>query len=129
MSKGGIAKYHYNPSTANLEGYEFSFFENDAEVYTRAAGAIAATPRKDGITAENGVLLVPFDVNGGTLLSMFQAWAKSTGNITAEQGNGVGMAADGTLSSVSTLLVRASRSPSLLLRWQRVTPSLLLTMV
>ena len=97
LSKGGIAKYHYNPSTANLEGYEFSFFENDAEVYTRAAGAIAATPRKDGITAENGVLTVPFDVNGGTLLSMFQAWAKSTGNITAEQGNGVGMAADGTV--------------------------------
>ena len=97
LSKGGIAKYHYNPSTANLEGYEFSFFENDAEVYTRAAGAIAATPRKDGITAENGVLTVPFDVKGGTLLSMFQAWAKSTGNITAEQGNGVGMAADGTV--------------------------------
>ena len=95
LSKGGIAKYHYNPSTANLEGYEFSFFENDAEVYTRAAGAIAATPRKDGITAENGVLTVPFDVNGGTLLSMFQAWAKSTGKITAEQGNGVGMAANG----------------------------------
>ena len=97
LSKGGIAKYHYNPSTANLEGYEFSFFENDAEVYTRAAGAIAATPRKDGITAENGVLTVPFDVNGGTLLSMFKAWAASKGTITDAQGNGVGMTANGNV--------------------------------
>lgn len=97
LSKGGIAKYHYNPSTADLTGYEFSFFENDAEVYTRADGNIVAKPRTDGIKAENGVLTVPFDVNGGKLLSMFQTWAASKGTITDAQGNGVGMTADGTV--------------------------------
>jgi len=97
LSKGAIAKYHYNPSTADMAGYEFSFFENDAEVYTRAAGAIEAKPRTDGIKAENGVLTVPFDVNGGTLLSMFKAWAASKGIITDAQGNGVGMTANGNV--------------------------------
>ena len=97
LSKGGIAKYHYNPSTADLTGYEFSFFENDAEVYTRADGNIVAKPRTDGIKAENGTLTVPFDVNGGKLLSMFQAWAASKGTITDAQGNGVGMTANGTV--------------------------------
>lgn len=74
LMQGGIAKYHYNPSTANLEGYKFSFFENDAEVYTRAAGAIVATPREADIAYENGILTVPFDVDGGKLQSMFDAW-------------------------------------------------------
>ena len=97
LSKGGIAKYHYNPSTADLTGYEFSFFENDAEVYTRADGNIVAKPRTDGIKAENGTLTVPFDVNGGKLLSMFKAWAASKGTITDAQGNGVGMAANGNV--------------------------------
>ena len=78
LMQGGIAKYHYNPSTANLEGYKFSFFENDAEVYTRAAGAIVATPREADIAYENGILTVPFDVDGAKLMSMFQAWTKST---------------------------------------------------
>lgn len=79
LMQGGVAKYHYNPSTADLSGYTVSFWENDAEVYTRGNnGAVVATPRKDDITYENGILTVPFDVDGAKLMSMFQAWTKST---------------------------------------------------
>ena len=95
LMQGGIAKYHYNPSTANLEGYKFSFFENDAEVYTRAAGAIVATPREDDITYKNGILTVPFDVDGGKLQSMFDAWV--AGTTTTTTGDGVGMTQGGTV--------------------------------
>ena len=79
LMQGGVAKYHYNPSTADLTGFTVSFFENDAEVYTRGNnGAVVATPRTEDITAENGILTVPFDVDGAKLMSMFQAWTKST---------------------------------------------------
>ena len=85
LSNGGIATYHYNPSTADLTGYEFSFFENDAEVYTRAAGAIGATPRTADITYENGTLTVPFDVKSPALKSMFTAWMKGNVNLNEDQ--------------------------------------------
>jgi len=79
LMQGGVAKYHYNPSTADLSGYTVSFWENDAEVYTRGNnGAVVATPRTDDITYENGILTVPFDVDGAKLMSMFKAWTKST---------------------------------------------------
>ncbi len=79
LMQGGVAKYHYNPSTADLSGYTVSFWENDAEVYTRGNnGAVVATPRTDDITYENGILTVPFDVDGAKLMSMFQAWTKAT---------------------------------------------------
>ena len=90
LMQGGIAKYHYNPSTANLEGYKFSFFENDAEVYTRAAGAIVATPREADIAYENGILTVPFDVDGGKLQSMFDAWMAGSVQLRPDQRPGVG---------------------------------------
>ena len=90
LMQGGIAKYHYNPSTANLEGYKFSFFENDAEVYTRAAGAIVATPREADIAYENGILTVPFDVDGGKLQSMFDAWMAGNVELRPDQKPTVG---------------------------------------
>jgi hypothetical protein len=90
LMQGGIAKYHYNPSTANLEGYKFSFFENDAEVYTRAAGAIVATPREADIAYENGILTVPFDVDGGKLQSMFDEWIAGNVVLRTDQKPGVG---------------------------------------
>jgi len=90
LSNGGIAKYHYNPSTADLTGYEFSFFENDAEVYTRAAGAIGATPRTADITYENGTLTVPFDVKSPALKSMFTAWMKGNVELNADQNKTTG---------------------------------------
>ena len=78
LMQGGVARYHYNPSTADLSGYNVSFWENDAEVYTRGNnGAVVATPRTDDITYENGILTVPFDVDGAKLMSMFQAWTKA----------------------------------------------------
>ena len=87
LMQGGVAKYHYNPSTADLTGFTVSFFENDAEVYTRGNnGAVVATPRTEDITAENGILTVPFDVDGDKLMSMFKAWttAKTTEPETAD---------------------------------------------
>ena len=87
LMQGGVAKYHYNPSTADLTGFTVSFFENDAEVYTRGNnGAVVATPRTEDITAENGILTVPFDVDGAKLMSMFKAWttAKTTEPETAD---------------------------------------------
>ena len=90
LMQGGIAKYHYNPSTANLEGYKFSFFENDAEVYTRAAGAIVATPREADIAYENGILTVPFDVDGGKLQSMFDEWIAGNVVLRTDQKPAVG---------------------------------------
>jgi tetratricopeptide (TPR) repeat protein len=85
------ANYHINPATTKLEGAELSFFENDAEVYTRGNnGAIGATPvepiyKKDGKNEfNNGILKVPFTVKSGVVLSMFQAWAKSSDAHIAE---------------------------------------------
>ena len=101
--------------TANLEGYKFSFFENDAEVYTRAAGAIVATPREADIAYENGILTVPFDVDGGKLQSMFDAWMAGSVQLRPDQRPGVG--AIGTAFGGNKLPFLA------------VTLSLLLTMV
>ena len=85
LMQGGIATYHYNPSTADLEGYNVKFFENDAEVYTRSArtDSILATPYETTIskasnqynTYENGILTVPFKVDAQTLGRMFFNWA------------------------------------------------------
>ena len=85
LMQGGIATYHYNPSTADLEGYKISFFENDAEVYTRSArtDSILATPYETTInkasnqynTYENGILTIPFKVDAQTLGNMFFNWA------------------------------------------------------
>ncbi len=79
LSNGGKAYYHINPITANIEGAKISFFENDAEVYTRAAAnTIAATPFDSVYTAagefnklNNGILEVPFKVNNEALWTMF----------------------------------------------------------
>ena len=85
LMQGGIATYHYNPSTADLEGYNVKFYENDAEVYTRSArtDSILATPYETTIskasnqynTYENGILTVPFKVDAQTLGRMFFNWA------------------------------------------------------
>lgn len=46
LQNGAIAKYHMNPSTASLEGAQFSFFTNLAEVYTRSGDETIATPKR-----------------------------------------------------------------------------------
>ncbi|MBQ9656751.1 MAG: hypothetical protein IJV38_12155 [Prevotella sp.] len=82
LRPGAVAKYHVNPTTANLEGMKIDFFENDAEVYTRnGSDFIEATPReatfkKDGLnTYENGILSIPFDVNEENVFGLFVNWA------------------------------------------------------
>ena len=91
LSNGGIARYHYSPSTADVKGYEFSFFENDAEVYTRGAkDSILATPRTADITYDNGILTVPFDVKSANLKTMFDAWMAGNVELNNDQKPNVG---------------------------------------
>ena len=81
LSNGGILKYHINPATADLEGWTFSFWENDATHYTRGNnGAIKATPKKTQFTKADyagGILEVPFTVDNETVFGMFVQWAQS----------------------------------------------------
>ena len=80
LSDGAIAKYHVNPATADLSGTSLSFFENDAEVYTRGKGFIGATPKSvnalgEPNTFENGILSVPFTTDFENLALMFDNWS------------------------------------------------------
>jgi len=104
LSQGGVAKYHISPTTADLEGMKVGFFENDAEVYTRAAGAIKATPFETTISKdnqynkfENGVLTVPFKVDGPKLKAMFNAWTAT--NLAANDPNWDATDGTGTLGT------------------------------
>ena len=89
LQNGAIAKYHMNPSTASLEGAQFSFFTNLAEVYTRSGDETIATPKEAKYVANgkntvvDGILSVPFTINAQKVNSLFAEWAKgkdSNGN-------------------------------------------------
>ena len=81
LSDGAVAKYHVNPGTADLSGATLKFFQNDAEVYTRANNAgIKATPKSinalgEPNTFEGGILTVPFTVDNEALYNYFANWA------------------------------------------------------
>lgn len=81
LSDGAVAKYHVNPGTADLSGATLKFFQNDAEVYTRANNAgIKATPKSinalgEPNTFEGGILTVPFTVDNEALYGYFANWA------------------------------------------------------
>ena len=98
----GIANYHINPSIADIEGASISFYENDAEVYTRGGtGRIAATPVSGTYTKagegskwktnilNNGILSIPFTVNNDEVWKMFYKWAfeNDTQNPQYTEGN------------------------------------------
>ena len=89
LQNGAIAKYHMNPSTASLEGAQFSFFTNLAEVYTRSGDETIATPKEVKYVANgkntvvDGILSVPFTINAKKVNDLFAEWAKgkdSNGN-------------------------------------------------
>ena len=89
LQNGAIAKYHMNPSTASLEGAQFSFFTNLAEVYTRSGDETIATPKEAKYVANgkntvvDGILSVPFTINTKKVNDLFAEWAKgkdSNGN-------------------------------------------------
>ena len=89
LQNGAIAKYHMNPSTASLEGAQFSFFTNLAEVYTRSGDETIATPKEAKYVANgkntvvDGILSVPFTINTKKVNDLFAQWAKgkdSNGN-------------------------------------------------
>lgn len=78
IANGGEANYHINPGAADLTGYKYSFFENDAPVYTRNdnnIGSINATPKEDQVTASKGILNVPFTVDYLKMWRYFYVWA------------------------------------------------------
>ena len=81
INNGGVAYYHINPATADLDGMNINFFENDAEVYTRSGfGWIEATPKESTLSnemKEDGILTVPFDVDWDALYLMFYDWCES----------------------------------------------------
>ena len=82
LQNGAIAKYHMNPSTASLEGAQFSFFTNLAEVYTRSGDETIATPKEAKYVANgkntvvDGILSVPFTINAKKVNDLFTEWAK-----------------------------------------------------
>ena len=97
----GIANYHINPSTADIEGATISFYENDAEVYTRGGtGRIGAKPVSGTYTKEgeggkyktnilkNGILSVPFTVNNDEVWKMFYKWAFENDTQNQQYNNG-----------------------------------------
>ena len=76
IAPDAVAEYHVNPSSANLDGINYSFFENYAEVFTRAdMPSIKATPKADKVTFKNGILSVPFSVDYPTVWNYFAKWA------------------------------------------------------
>ena len=85
IAYGAVAKYHLNPTIADItkEGTKIGFFENDAPVYTRAAG-LSIDPKvltdKDGnyaVTNTAGLLTVPFEVNYINVIKYFVDWTNS----------------------------------------------------
>ncbi len=85
ISKGAVASYHINPTTADLEGMTIKFYENDAEVYTRSIkDSIGATPLSpvfansddNANVLEDGILSIPFYLkNYEDMYTMFKNWA------------------------------------------------------
>jgi len=83
LQNGAIANYHMNPSTASLEGAEFSFFTNLAEVYTRSEDGTVATPKQakyvaGGLnTVKDGILSVPFTIDTKKVGDLYAEWLDS----------------------------------------------------
>ena len=84
---GAEAKYHINPSVADLEGATIGFYDHAAMVYTRGENTgIAPKAKSDKFdskdkanfnTLANGILTVPFEVNYKEVLKYFLAWTGS----------------------------------------------------
>ena len=94
IAYGAKAKYHLNPSTADIEGATLGFYENDAPVYTRAEG-LSINPQvvTDGVTRDandKGILNVPFTVDYMNVVKYFVDWTNSQtrnweGNVRANK--------------------------------------------
>ena len=82
LNHGAEAIYHYNPSTADLNGWNINFFANAAAHYTRSIfdvnSILGATPWDDEMSNnyfKNGILAVPFDVNWDVVYGLYMNWA------------------------------------------------------
>ncbi len=78
---GAIARYHVDPTSASFKDAKFSFFVNEAEVYTRG-GEPFVTPKKetfDGTVnyVKDGVLTVPFKADFAKLKKYYMDWVAS----------------------------------------------------
>ena len=85
---GAEAKYHINPSVADLEGAAIGFYDHAAPVYTRGDANPSISPKAKSATFDskdeanynklnNGILTVPFEVNYGAVLKYFLGWTAS----------------------------------------------------
>ena len=78
VAYGAVAKYNLNPSIANIEKATIGFFENDAPVYTRAAGlSIKPAVIADDVKNNAGLLTVPFTVDYEAVIKYFVDWTNS----------------------------------------------------
>lgn len=78
---GAIARYHVDPTSATFKDAKFSFFTNEAEVYTRAGEAFAYPKKEefDGTVnyVKDGVLTVPFKADFAKLTKYYADWVAS----------------------------------------------------
>ena len=98
---GAIARYHVDPTSASFKDAKFSFFVNEAEVYTRG-GEPFVTPKKetfDGTVnyVKDGVLTVPFKADFAKLKKYYMDWVASANldplmnnNMWYDPANGLG---------------------------------------
>lgn len=89
---GAVAKYHVDPTSASLENATFSFFTNEADVYTRGGGEFA-TPKVakfDGKVnnVKDGILTVPFKADFAKLSKYYNDWVASSNNDPNINNNG-----------------------------------------
>jgi uncharacterized protein (DUF2141 family) len=85
---GAEAKYHINPSIADLDGAGIGFYDHAAMVYTRGDAKPSISPKAKSATFDskdeanfnklaNGILTVPFEVDYEQVLNYFLAWTNS----------------------------------------------------
>lgn len=98
---GAIARYHVDPTSASFKDAKFSFFVNEAEVYTRG-GEPFVTPKKETFDGtvnfiKDGVLTVPFKADFAKLKGYYNDWVASNNsdpqmdnNMWDDPANGLG---------------------------------------
>ena len=88
IAYGAEAKYHLNPSIADIKGATIGFYDHLAEVYTRGENTgINATPLStvfggddDQNTLANGILTVPFSLDYLKVVEYFTKWTNTQTN-------------------------------------------------
>ena len=83
IAYGAVAKYHLNPSIADITGATIGFYDHAAPVYTRGENtginpeALDPTVAENDARISNGILTVPFKVNYTKIVEYFVNWTNS----------------------------------------------------